>query len=92
MLTFTDAIKALKEGEKIARTEWSHDQYLRLVYIAADGEMTAADEYLEMKLGITKQVVSSRIDLYDAAGLQRQNWMASEGDIKAEWQLWVQHH
>ena len=86
-MDFGKAIKALKEGKKVARKGWN-GKGMFLVYVPGS-EVEIRENTSYWNVGLRGKIkIDSHIDMYTSSGTMQPGWLASQADILAnDWEV-----
>lgn len=83
VMTFGQAIEALKEGNKIARQGWN-GKGMFLIYVPATLDCIFNVSTPYSKAGVEEATINAHIDMYTATGEFQPGWLASQTDVLAD--------
>ena len=83
-MNFSNALRCLKKGEKIAREGWNGKNMWIILQKGSKGPipMTPGSNYAEH--GLVEVQIEPHIDMMTAAGSMQPGWLASQNDILAK--------
>lgn len=81
-MDFGQAIHALKQGKKVARTGWN-GKNMWLVYVAGSQIYTTPNSAYR-NAGLHDVTINPHIDMMTATGEMQPGWLASQTDMLAE--------
>jgi hypothetical protein len=86
-MDFAQALAALKDGKKVARLEWQHDNHKNVFLILVKGQNSItpnAGTPYAVAIDVPTVSIESHIDKYTGTGTFQPGWMPSQADMLAE--------
>ena len=85
-MDFGEALKALKDGKKVARKGWN-GKGMWLIYVKGSQIYTVPDSAYR-NAGLNDVTINPHIDMMTATGEMQPGWLASQTDMLADdWEV-----
>lgn len=81
-MNFGEAIEALKEGNKVARSGWN-GKGMWLILVPGTIDINFVDGSAYFKAGLNQGTINPHIDMKTATGEMQPGWLASQTDMLA---------
>lgn len=82
-LNFGEAIEALKNGQRVARSGWN-GKGMFLVYVPGTPQVRFREGTPYQAAGLVQADINPHIDMFTADGKMQPGWLASQTDMLAD--------